>query len=118
MMRVHITLALSMLLLVGAQLAIADTDARTVRTFKAKCAGCHGDDGKGATEQGKKMGIGDMTQAAWQKQFTDEQVKTAIVNGFKRDKNGKTQQMDAFGPPVLRPEQIDALVGYVRTFGK
>jgi mono/diheme cytochrome c family protein len=117
-MRIQLALAVSMMLLVGAHLAIADgPDPRVLRTFKAKCAGCHGDDGKGATEQGKKMGIGDMTTKDFQKAVTDEQIKNVITTGFKRDKNGKTQQMDAFFP-ALRADQIDALVGYVRSLGK
>jgi len=120
MMRIQLALAASMMLLVGAHLAIADApapDARTLRTFKAKCAACHGDDGKGATEQGKKMGIGDMTSKDFQKAFTDQQIKDVITGGFKRDKNGKHQEMDAF-KDALRPDQIDGLVGYVRSLGK
>jgi mono/diheme cytochrome c family protein len=95
----------------------APPDARTVRTFKAKCAGCHGDDGKGATEQGKKMGIADMSDKAWQGKFTDDQIKATLKDGFKREKNGKHQEMEPFGA-TLRPEQIDALVGYVRSLAK
>jgi mono/diheme cytochrome c family protein len=97
--------------------AFAEPDARTVRTFKAKCAACHGDDGKGATEQGKKMGIADMSQASWQKQFTDDQLKAVITSGVKREKNGKHQEMDPFAG-ALRPDQIDAVVGYVRSLAK
>lgn len=116
-MRVQIAIGLSMLLLVAAHLAIADPDARTVRSWKAKCAGCHGDDGKGATEQGKKMAIADMSQKAWQAQFTDEQIRSTIKSGFKRDKNGKHQEMDSFAE-ALRPDQVDALVAYVRSLAK
>jgi mono/diheme cytochrome c family protein len=95
----------------------AEPDPRTARNWKAKCAACHGDGGKGDTEQGKKMGIGDMTSAAWQKEFTDDKIKMAISAGFKRDKNGKHQEMEAFSQS-LRPDQIDALVAYVRSLGK
>jgi mono/diheme cytochrome c family protein len=118
-MRLQIILASSILALMGvsAGLALADADPRTVRTFKAKCAACHGEDGKGATEQGKKMGISDMTSPAWQKQFTDEQMKATITSGVKREKNGKHQEMDPFAG-TLRPEQIDAMVAYVRSFAK
>ena len=117
MMRIQIVLAASMMLLVGVHLAVAEPDARTLRTFKAKCAACHGDDGKGVTEQGKKMGIGDMTSKDFQKAFTDQQIKDVVSAGFKRDKNGKHQEMDAF-KDALRPDQIDALVAYVRSLGK
>jgi mono/diheme cytochrome c family protein len=106
---------LALLLFAGP--AFAEPDARTLRTWKAKCAACHADDGKGATEQGKKMGIGDMTQASWQKQFTDEQIKATINAGFKRDKNGKHQEMEAFAG-ALRPDQIDAMIAFVRSLAK
>ncbi len=92
-------------------------DPRAERTWRAKCASCHGDDGKGATEQGKKMGIRDMSQASWQKAFTDDQIKAAINDGVKREKDGKKQEMDAY-KEKLRPEQVDMLVGYVRGLGK
>ncbi len=105
------------LLAFGTGLAFADADPRTLRTYKAKCAACHGDDGKGATEQGKKMGMGDLSTAAWQKEFTDDKIKAAINDGFKRDKNGKHQEMESF-KDKLRPEQIDAMVAYVRSLAK
>jgi mono/diheme cytochrome c family protein len=95
----------------------ADKDPRTERAWKAKCASCHGDDGKAATEQGKKMGMGDITQAAWQKEFTDEKIKSVVTDGFKREKNGKHQEMDSF-KDKLRPDQLDALVAYIRALAK
>jgi mono/diheme cytochrome c family protein len=118
-MRIQLALAFAMIGLLGlsAGLALAETDARTLRTWKAKCAACHGDDGKGATEQGKKMGIGDMTQPSWQAQFSDDQIKQTITNGIKREKNGKHQDMDPF-VGTLRPDQIDAMVAYVRSLKK
>ena len=95
----------------------AMADPATERKFRAKCASCHGEDGKGATEQGKKMGIADMTSKAWQAKFTDDQIKDTITNGFKRDKDGKKQEMESF-KDKLTPEQITAIVGYVRAFAK
>jgi mono/diheme cytochrome c family protein len=87
------------------------------RTWKAKCASCHGADGKGQTEQGKKAAVGDMTSADWQKKFTDDQLKAAINDGLKRDKNGVKQEMEAY-KGKLRPDQIDGLVAYVRGLKK
>ena len=118
-MRIQLTFGILMLALVGVHVGItfADADPRTVRTFKAKCAACHGDDGKGATEQGKKMGMGDLSSAAWQKEFTDDKIKAVINDGFKRDKNGKHQEMESF-KDKLRPEQVDALVAYLRALAK
>lgn len=88
-------------------------DPKADRVWRAKCASCHGEDGKGQTEQGKKMAIRDMTTAAWQKEFTDAQIEQVIVNGLKRDKGGKAQEMEGFKDKV-RPDQVALLVSYVR----
>ena len=59
--------ALFALLLVP-KLALAQpSDPKTERLWKAKCASCHGADGKAQTEQGKKMAMHDITTAEWQK---------------------------------------------------
>jgi len=100
-----------------AQVARGEADPKTVRTWKAKCASCHGEDGKGQTEQGKKMAIGDMSTKDWQKKFTDAQLKDATLNGLKRDKGGVKQEMEGF-KEKLKPEQIDALVAYMRSLAK
>ena len=83
--------------------------------WKAKCASCHGVDGKAGTETGQKLGIPDMTSAAWQKKVTDAQMKTSILDGVTRP--GKTEGMDPY-KDKLQPDQVDALVAYVRTLGK
>jgi cytochrome c6 len=103
--------------LLFAPLAAHAADPATERLWKAKCGSCHGPDGKGQTEQGKKMAVGDMTTAAWQAQFDDAKLKAAISDGLKRDKAGVHQEMDAY-KTKLRPDQIDALVAYIRTFKK
>ena len=92
----------------------AEPDAKTTKVWKAKCASCHGVDGKGATETGTKLGIPDMTAVAWQKKVTDAQMKTSILEGVTRP--GKTEGMDPY-KDKLAPEQIDALVAYVRSLG-
>jgi len=97
--------------------AHADADKKTIRTWKAKCASCHGEDGKGATEQGKKMGVRDMTSPEFAKDVTDAKAKDAIANGLKRQKDGKTQEMEPY-KDKLKPEEIDALVAYVKTLKK
>jgi mono/diheme cytochrome c family protein len=94
----------------------AHADAKTQRHWKAKCAACHGDDGKGQTDAGKKLGVSDMSQAAWQKKLTDDQMKTSIGKGIKEKRAGKDVEMPAF--PDLQPAEVDALVAMVRGFGK
>jgi cytochrome c6 len=95
--------------------ASAESDAKTVRLWKAKCASCHGVDGKGKTETGEKLKIPDMTSPGFQKKVSDAEMKAAILDGFKRE--GKPEGMDPYRDK-LTPEQVDSLVAYVRTFGK
>jgi mono/diheme cytochrome c family protein len=115
MKRLSALFCLSISLLVPA-IASAD-DAATNRVFRAKCASCHGEDGKGHTKEGEKMKVGDMTTAAFQKDLTDEKIKETISNGLSREKNGVKQEMKPL-KDKLTPEQIDALVKYVRGLAK
>lgn len=91
-------------------------DKKIERTWKAKCASCHGADGKGDTEQGKKMKVQDMTAAAWQKKVTDAQMKKSMTDGIKTEKDGVKQEMESY-KDTLTPEQMDGLVKYIRIFG-
>ena len=88
-------------------------DAKTVRTWKAKCASCHGAEGKGDTEQGVKMKLPDMSKPQWQKEHSDEKMKQSILNGVKKE---GTEGMDAY-KDVLSPEQVDGLIAYIRSLG-
>ena len=96
----------------GSALAAAP-DQKTVRLWKSKCAACHGADGKGDTDQGKKMKVSNMATAAYQKSKTDDQLKKAILEGVKQEKDGVKQEMDPY-KGELTPEQVDALVKYIR----
>lgn len=107
----HIFPKIMLLALFGAASARADVDAKIVRTWKAKCASCHGVDGKGETETGKKAKISDFTKAEWQKSKTDAQIKSAIENGTKKD----AAEMDPY-KDKLDAAQIDGLVQYIRSF--
>lgn len=110
-------LSLGLSLALGGAALAAPPDPATIRSWKGKCAACHGEDGKGKTPQGEKMKIADMTTAAWQKQFTDAQIKDTILKGFTRDKAGVKQEMKGL-EGKLKPEQVDALVAYVRGLKK
>jgi mono/diheme cytochrome c family protein len=92
-------------------------DKKTVRQWKAKCAACHGEDGKGKTEQGMKMGTGDMTTGAFWKDVSDDQATKAVTDGFKRTKDGKQQEMEPLKDKLKGPE-IGALVGYAKSLKK
>ncbi len=95
----------------------AAPDKKAEKLWKVKCASCHGPDGKAQTDQGKEMGMGDMSAADWQKAYTDDKVKAAINDGLKREKAGKQQEMKAF-KDKLKPEEVDSLVSLIRFFGK
>jgi cytochrome c6 len=88
--------------------AAAYAEDTSADIWKAKCKGCHGDDGKAKTKMGEKEKIPDLTNAGWHKRHTDDQLKDAITNGSKEN-----PKMKAF-KDKLTPEQIDAMVKYVR----
>lgn len=76
--------------------------------YKAKCASCHGADGKGDTGPGKAMKVKDLASGEVQK-MSDADLTTAIEKGKK--------PMPAY-EGKLSKEQIDALVKYVRALKK
>ncbi|MGZ6142989.1 MAG: c-type cytochrome [Myxococcales bacterium] len=95
--------------LAGAMLAsAAEIDKKTERTWKAKCSSCHGADGTGATDQGKKLGVKNYTDAGFHAKATDEQLKAAILKGQGKD-------MPAYAD---LNEQADQLVALIRSFKK
>lgn len=87
----------------------AEVDKKTERTWKSKCSACHGVEGKGDTDQGKKLGVKDYTTAAWQASKTDDQIKAGIENG--------AQGMDGY-KGALDAEQIGKLCELIRTLKK
>ena len=112
--RVVASIAAASLLLSSS--ALAEVDKKIERAWKAKCASCHGATGKADTEQGQRMKIIDMTSPEFQAK-KDDVLKNAILNGVKKEKGGVKQEMDAFKGD-LTPEQVDALVAYIRAFKK
>jgi cytochrome c6 len=76
-------------------------------TYKAKCAMCHGPDGKGSAV-GTKMGAHDFTSADVQKQ-TDAQLAEIVTKG-----KGKMPAYDG----KLKDTEIKDLVAYIRGLAK
>ena len=113
--RMVATLAL-LVVSVAPLLAHAEADKKTERVWKAKCASCHGADGKAQTDQGAKMGVADYTTAAWQKAHGDPELKQALLDGVQQERGGKKQEMSSYKD--LGEDQVDALVAYLRTLGK
>ena len=78
------------------------------------CAKCHGDDGKGQTKMGQRLGARDYTNPQVQASLKDDEAFKAIKEGLK-DKDGKTLMKPY---DTLSDDQIKALIAYIRTFGK
>ena len=97
-------------ILCAATAGFGAVDKKAERNWKGKCSSCHGADGKGHTDQGKKMQVEDMSSAKWQSSKTDDQIKSAIENGAKKG----DAVMDGY-KDKLSAEDITALVSYVRT---
>jgi mono/diheme cytochrome c family protein len=97
----------SILGLAWSGVALADDTAEDV--YRAKCKGCHGEDGKAHTKIGVKEKIPDMTTAEWQAHTPDSEIKEVITEGSPK----KGSKMKAF-KDKLTPGEIDSLVGYLR----
>jgi len=79
-----------------------------------QCAKCHGADGAGKTNIGKKLKLKDYSDAKVQAELKDEDIAKAIKSGIK-DEAGK-DRMKAFSD--IPDEDVTALVAYIRTFKK
>ena len=80
--------------------------------YSDNCAKCHGDDGKGQTKMGTKLGAKDYSDAAVQAAVSDDQAFKAIKEGLKKD--DKTLMK----PSELSDEDVKASVAYLRTLKK
>jgi mono/diheme cytochrome c family protein len=101
------TLTLVGTLLAGNGLLSAPAKADTAAgeaAFKAKCAGCHGADGKGK----EAMKTTDMAAAEVQKMSDADLSKTIS--------EGKPPKMPAY--KTLTPDQVKDLVSYIRSLKK
>ncbi len=83
--------------------------------WKAHCASCHGGGGDGQTKMGRRLGAKDLSDPAYQKSFTDDQLFDHLKSG-ETGADGKTK-MKPFGDS-LSDDEIRALVAYVRAIGK
>ena len=99
-------------------LALAATSsvyaANGATLWRKNCTECHGADGRGDTKMGRKLYISDLTDAALQAKFTDEDAAKSIKSGLK-DANGKVIMKAISG---LSDDDVKALVAYVRSLKK
>ena len=94
------------LIICGAGLSHAESAAGPL--FKAKCAACHGVDGKGEVPAGKKLGAHDLTSTEVQA-HSDVELTEVVTKGRKKM------------PPYdgkLTKEQIAELIEHIRGLGK
>lgn len=102
-MRKTLVLTLGILFVLAAVPSLLAADAPAV--FKAKCAACHGADGKGQTAVGKTMKIRDFHSADVQKQ-SDADLTKIIESG-----KGKMPSFKG----KLTNEEVASVVKYIRS---
>jgi cytochrome c6 len=98
-------LTLTLALILAPAMALAD---EAPELWKAKCKGCHGEDGKAQTKIGQKEKVADLTTSEWQAKHSDQDIRTVITEGSKDNKKMKPFK------DKLSTEEIDALIKYVR----
>ena len=86
--------------------------------FKTRCTTCHGASGKGdgPAAAGLNPKPRDMTDPAWQKSVTDEQIEKIIKSGGPAV--GKSPLMPGNPDLASKPDVIKALRVLVRKMGK
>lgn len=104
-------LATAALVLVGTQTLCA---ADVAENWTKHCGSCHGADGTAKTKAGRMAGAKDLTDATYQKQFSDEQMLQRLKDGVTDKGKEKMKPFKA----VLTDEELKALVAKVRTFAK
>lgn len=104
-------IAIAVMLTCGSALVASAADAK--ENYTKACAKCHGEDGRGKTKMGEKLGIKDLTDAKVQAELKDEAAFKSIKEGIKQD--DKILMKPAEG---LNDDDIKALVKLVRGFKK
>lgn len=106
--KARITAFLALLMTAGTLAIPARSDDKSAATYKQKCVACHGADGKGDTPTGKALGLRSFASAETTK-MSDEELANIIEKG-----KGK---MPKYGSS-LKPDEIKAIVAYIRALGK
>ncbi|MBI4850670.1 MAG: c-type cytochrome [Acidobacteria bacterium] len=81
------------------------------KLYLGRCKACHGEDGKGIKAVAPE--VPDFTDAAWHAKEEDKELYDAIANGKGTGKGAMPKWSS-----LLKPEEIQGLVGYVRSLKK
>jgi cytochrome c553 len=104
-------IAFSLALLVAGALSARAADAKAI--WVKDCAKCHGEDGKGKTKMGEKLGVKDYTDPKVQDAMKDDHMAKAIKEGIKEDEKTKMK-----GFSELSDDEVKSLVAYIRSLKK
>jgi len=77
--------------------------------FDRNCARCHGNNGRGETSMGSKLGVPNFTEREWKKTASEKRLIGVVSNGHDAMPAYKT---------VFTKEEIKGLVAHVRNFQK
>jgi cytochrome c6 len=83
-------------------------DDKSAATYKAKCATCHGADGKGDTPAGKSTKV---------RSFADPDVVKASDDDLAGIIEKGKAKMPGYGKS-LKPDEIKDMVAYIRSLAK
>ncbi len=114
-----VVLGMLLAILLMPEKAIAEGDSEAgAKLFKSlKCAACHGKDGKGQGPAAKAMKIktADWTDKVTMEMLKDDFLKERIGKGGKAV--SKSKRMPGYSKK-LKPEDIQDMVAYIRSFAK
>ena len=106
--KMRVATCLSLLWIAGIFAVPAKSDDKSAATYKQKCVACHGPDCKGETPTCKALGVHSFASAETAK-MSDQELADIIEKG-----KGKMPKYGA----SMKPDEIKAMVAYIRTLGK